>query len=81
MEMVHLAIDFENPGKTWWDSGGRDLWEAIAESFDNNSVVIERTLAESWLAQAAQLPGWAGEGNEFSPHPIILKELDEDEIV
>ncbi len=81
MEMVHLAIDFENPGTTWWESGGRDLWEAIAESFDNNSVVIERTLAESWLAQAAQLPGWTGEGNEYSPHPIILKELDEDEEV
>ncbi len=81
MEMVHLAIDFENPGTTWWEGGGRDLWEAIAESFDNNSVVIERTLAESWLVQAEQIPGWTGEGNEYSPHPIVMKELDEDEEV
>lgn len=78
--MVKLAIDFENPGQEWWDKGGRDLWEAILEGFDNNAVVVEVALANSWLAQAARIPGWEG-GPEFSPHPICLKVLDEDEIV
>ena len=78
--MVKLAIDFENPGEEWWSNGGRDLWEAILEGFDNNAVVVEAALAESWLTQAASIPGWEG-GPEFSPHPICLKTIDEDEIV
>lgn len=78
--MVKLAIDFENPGREWWESGGQELWEAILEGFDNNAVVVEAALADSWLEQAAQIPGWAG-GPEFSPHPICLKALDEDEVV
>ncbi len=81
MEMVRLAVDFENPARTWWDNGGRDLWEGIAESPDASSIVVDRTLAESWMRQAEQLPGWSGEGNEYSPHPILMKEIDEDEEV
>ena len=23
--------------KTWWESGGQDLWDAITEGFDGNS--------------------------------------------
>ena len=77
---VRLAIDFENPGTEWWNSGGRDLWEALAQGFDENAVVLESSIAESWLSQAAQLPGWEG-GPEFSPHPICLRELHDDEEV
>ena len=79
-KMIKLAIDFENPASEWWESGGRDLWESITEAFDNNDVALDESLAESWLAQAAQIPGWEG-GPEFSPHPICVKELDEDEVV
>jgi hypothetical protein len=81
MEMVRLAVDFENPARKWWDNGGSDLWEGIAESVDAGSVAVERALAESWMAQAEQLPGWSGEGNEYSPHPIIIKEINDDEEV
>ena len=77
-DMVRLAIDFENPSPEWWESGGRDLWEAILEGFDNDSVVVDRGIAESWFAEAAKLPGW-DEGFEFSPYPICIKEIDEDE--
>jgi len=76
--MVRLAIDFENPGKEWWESGGRDLWEALIEGFDNNDVVLDQAVADSWLVQAAALPGWDG-GPEWSPHPICIKSIDEDE--
>ncbi len=78
--MIRLAIDFENPAREWWESGGRDLWDAIVEGFDNNDVVVEKYLADSWLSQAASLPGWDG-GPEHSPHPICLKPIDEDEEV
>ena len=78
--MIKLAIDFENPGKLWWESGGRDLWESITEGFDNNDVAVDESIAESWIAAAAKLPGWTG-GPEFAPHPVCLKEVDEDEIV
>jgi len=76
--MIRLAIDFENPGEEWWQSGGRELWESILEGFDNNDVVVDRSIADSWLAQAAQIAGWGG-GPEWAPHPICLKEVDEDE--
>lgn len=76
--MIKLAIEFENPAREWWESGGRDLWEAISEGFDGNSVLVDEALAESWMAQAAQLPGWHG-GPPHAPHPVYLKPLDEDE--
>ena len=80
MSMVRLAIDFENPATEWWESGGRDMWESIVEGFENNDALLERSIAESWLEQAAQLPGWEG-GPEHSPHPIRLVEIDEDEVL
>lgn len=78
--MVKLAIDFENPAPEWWENGGRDLWESITEAFDNNDVAVDESIARSWLAEAAKIPGWEG-GPDFSPHPICVKEVDEDEIV
>ena len=77
---VRLAIDFENPARTWWESGGRDLWESILEGFDNNDVVLEESIAQSWLAEAEKIPGWA-DGPDYSPHPVIVKDIDEDEEV
>jgi len=78
MAMVRLAIDFEHPGREWWESGGQDLWDALIEGFDNNDVVLDESLAESWLAQAAVVPGWS-DGPEHAPHPVCVKEIDEDE--
>ncbi|MFP6655001.1 MAG: hypothetical protein VCB25_05190 [Myxococcota bacterium] len=78
--MIKLAIDFENPGKEWWASGGRELWESITEAFDNHDVAVDESIADSWLVAAAAIPGWQG-GPEWSPHPICLKPVDEDEIV
>ncbi|MCP4007202.1 MAG: hypothetical protein GY725_23715 [bacterium] len=75
---VRLAIDFENPAKGWWKSGGQDLWESILEAFDNNDVVVEESIAHSWLAEAEKIPGWTG-GPDYAPHPIVVKEVDEDE--
>jgi len=78
--MIKLAIDFENPSKQWWQAGGQELWDSITEGFDNNDVAVDESIAESWLVQAAQIPGWTG-GPEWSPHPVCLKAVDEDEIV
>jgi len=79
MGMVKLVIDFECPAPRWWESGGRELWRSVAEGFDNSAVLLDRSLAESVLAQAAVLPGWEGGGTEYSPHPLRIDELDEDE--
>ena len=78
--MIKLAIDFENPGREWWESGGRELWDSITEGFDNHDVALDESIADSWLAEAARIPGWA-DGPDFAPHPICKKALDEDEIV
>ena len=78
MSMIKLAIDFDCPSPVWWEGGGRDLWESVLEGFDNNDVLLDQSIAESWLKAAASLPGWA-EGPEHAPHPIRLKEIDEDE--
>ena len=78
--MVRLAVDFENPSPERWSSGGQDLWDALVEAFDGNHVVVEQSLADSWLLEAAKLPGWEG-GPEWAPHPICLKDINDDEEV
>ncbi|MCH7866440.1 MAG: MGMT family protein [Myxococcales bacterium] len=80
MSMIKLAIDFDCPSPSWWDDGGRDLWESILEGFDNNDVLLDKSIAESWLSTAAAVPGW-DDGPEHAPHPIRLKEIDEDEFL
>ena len=76
--MVRLAIDFENPATEWWENGGRELWEAVGEGFETNAALVERAIAESWIVQASQLPGWSS-GPEHSPHPVRMEPVDEDE--
>lgn len=76
--MKKLSIDFENPASEWWESGGRDLWESLLEGFEENHVVVDESIAESWLSAAAAIPGWS-DGPEYAPHPVRLLEVDEDE--
>jgi hypothetical protein len=78
MSMIKLTIDFDCAAKEWWESGGSDLWESILEGFDNNDVLLDQSIAESWLAAAAGVPGWEG-GPKHAPHPIRMKQIDEDE--
>lgn len=74
--MIRLSVDFENTSTTWWEEGGRELWEGITEGFDGSSVVLEESLAESWLDSARKIPGW-DDGPEFAPHPVAAAEVDE----
>jgi hypothetical protein len=76
--MLRLSIDFEFSSQTWWEQGGRGLWEGIAEGFDGSSLVLDEALAESWLSQARAIPGW-DEGPDYAPHPIAVSPVDEDE--
>lgn len=76
--MVRLAIDFEYPSRTWWEKGGQELWDGITEAFDGSSVVLDESIAASWLERAGQLPGWEG-GPEYAPHPITVSPVNEDE--
>jgi hypothetical protein len=78
--LVRLAIDFENPATKWWDGGGRDLWESLAEGFDTSTIVLEESLAHSWLEQARKIPGW-DDGPEYAPFPVALRDVDPDEDV
>ena len=76
--MIKIAIDFECPAPEWWEAGGRELWQSLAEGFDNNSILLDESIADSVMAQAATLPGWES-GHEHAPHPLRLEEVDEDE--
>jgi len=76
--MIKLTIDFECPAREWWDGGGKDLWESVAEGFDNNHVLLDESIAQSVIAQASQFEGWDS-GHEHAPHPLRLEEVDEDE--
>jgi hypothetical protein len=76
--VVKLAIDFEFSSRTWWDSGGQELWEALGEGFDGSSVVVDDDLAASWLAQARAITGW-DDGPEFAPHPVRSSPLADDD--
>ena len=77
--LYRLGIDFENPAKDWWDNGGRELWESVAESPDAAKVLLDESIARSWMEQASQIEGWEG-GPEFAPHPVFMREAEEDEI-
>ena len=76
--MLRLSIDFECSAPGWWEKGGRELWESITEGFDGSSIVLERSLAESWLARAREISGWEG-GPDYAPHPIAVSEVAEDD--
>jgi hypothetical protein len=78
--LIRLSVDFEFASRTWWESGGRDLWEGIAEGFDGSSVVLDEGLARSWLEQAQRIPGWS-EGPDYAPHPVAAVAVEEDEDV
>lgn len=78
--LVRLAIDYENPSRRWWECGGRELWEGVAEHADSPGVVVDEDLARSWLLEAAKIPGW-DDGPEYAPHPVLQRELDPDEEV
>jgi len=80
VDLVRLRIDFEHDSRVWWESGGQDLWEGAAEEFEQSAVVLERSLALSWLAEAARIPGWA-DGPEHAPHPVRMEPVDPDEVV
>ncbi len=78
--LVRLAIDFENTTRTWWDSGGRELWESLSEGFEDSSVVLDESVAASWIVEAERVEGWAA-GPDYAPHPIRQIPVDEDEDV
>ena len=76
--MVKLAIDFEFTSRTWWNSGGQELWDALCEAFDGSGVMVDPHLAESWLVQAQAIDGW-DEGTEYAPHPVRTAAVNEDD--
>ena len=78
--MVRLAIDFEFASRAWWENGGQQLWDALAEDFDGSGVVVDDDLATSWLAQARQIEGWT-DGSEYAPHPVRPVPLADDDVV
>jgi hypothetical protein len=78
--MIQLAIDYEHSDRTWWDAGGRDLWEMLLDEPDAGNVVLDDGVAESWLVQAAALPGWHDTGHEYAPHPIRASPADPEDM-
>lgn len=76
--MVKLAIDFEFTSRTWWERGGQELWDAVCEGFDGSGVLMDESLAASWLEQASRIEGW-DEGSEYAPHPVRSQALDDDD--
>ncbi len=43
-------------------------------------MVLDDGVAESWLAQAAALPGWQDTGHEYAPHPIRSSPFDPEDM-
>ena len=78
MALLRLSVDFEFPSRTWWESGGQELWDGLVEAFDGSSVLADEGLVGSWLSQARAIPGW-DEGHEYAPHPIAVSPVDADD--
>ncbi len=75
--LVRIAIDYEHPGRRWWENGGQELWEALLESPGANDVIVDESLAHSWVSQAAANEGWH-DGSEYAPHPLTVQPVDGD---
>ncbi len=79
--MTRLSIDHEHSDRTWWDAGGQELWDAIADFTDTSSVILDDDVAKSWLEAASRLPGWTrAEGAAHAPHPVYATPLREGEV-
>lgn len=79
--LMRLAIDYEHPSRRWWESGGQELWDGIREDVDGGAdLVLDESLARSWLEEAARIPGWE-DGPEYAPHPVRLQPVADDEDV
>ncbi len=76
--MLKLAIDFEHPSRRWWENGGQSLWEGILDDLGGSSVVLDDHVAQSWIAAASRIPGWA-DGPEYAPHPVRAAPVDEED--
>ncbi len=76
---MRLAIDFEFASRVWWNSGGQQLWDALAEDFDGSGVIVDDDLAASWMKQAAEIEGWS-DGRDYAPHPVRALPLDDDDV-
>jgi hypothetical protein len=78
MSMLKLAIDFEHASRRWWENGGQSLWDGILDGFGGSSVVLDDHVANSWIAEASRIPGWA-DGPEYAPHPVRAAPVDEED--
>lgn len=76
MALVKLAVDFEFESRVWWKEGGQELWDAINDG--GAVVLLDSDVAESWVAQAATIPGW-DDGAEYAPHPIAMSPIDDED--
>jgi hypothetical protein len=76
--VTRLSIDFEHASRTWWESGGEDLWAGLTGDPGESHVVVDDDLAASWLEQARHIPGW-DDGPAFAPHPVAASPLAEGE--
>ena len=76
--MIRLAIDYEHASRVWWESGGQELWDGIQDGSGSGSVLVDPTIAESWLAEARRVPGW-DDGPEYAPHPIRSEPVEDDD--
>ena len=54
------------------------LWEALADASGTAVVVLDKSLADSWLAQARTLPGW-NDGPIYAPHPVAESPAEEED--
>ena len=78
--LVRLKIDFEHASREWWENGGQELWEGTGEGFEEHAKLLESSLADSWMLEAARIAGWDS-GPEYAPHPVRLEPVDEDEVL
>lgn len=76
--MLRLSVDYEFSSRTWWESGGQELWDALREGFDSGGVLLEEHFAMSWLEQARAIEGWE-KGSEHAPHPICVSPIADDD--
>lgn len=72
--MIRVMIDYENNAETWWDNGGRELWDRWEYKKDKyNYLNLTEEEAKSFFKTASSIEGWDDpEAPAYARFPLLF---------
>lgn len=76
--IIRVMIDYLNQAETWWEKGGRKLWDKYSYAKDKyNYLNLDETAAREFYHAAEKIPGWENpDQHAFARYPLEFQTLD-----